>query len=261
MSDPRVVSVYDQLVGFEAPRHAQAYPVHKPLAMPGGGDIYDHITQQLTLPPQPRILDAGCGSGFGTRRLAMATGGDVLGISVSAQEIDTARKLAQDAVSEASVRFAVADFDGVEADQYDLIVAVESLKHSPDLARSLSRLVGALRWGGQLIVVDDVLTGSPQPQHLTRLTDAWALAEVYRREHFRTISGALPCAVEDLTDFTVSASRGRLWLRGRLLTLARVLRPRLRELSAIFAAGLDLEMLYRQGHMRYLMMRWSREPA
>ena len=69
-----------------------------------------------------------------------------------------------------------------------------------------------------------------------------------------------PCRVEDLTGYTHRASPARLWLRRRLLGLAGALRPRYRQLSEIYGAGLDLETLYRQGHMRYLMMRWSPEP-
>lgn len=253
MSRQQVASVYDRLLEFEAPRHGAAYPVHKKLGLPEGKDVYDLLAEGAAVAPGAVILDAGCGTGFGTTRLAQRLSREAVGISLSEPEVARARA----AAVAATVRFEVQSFDEVAANAYGLIVAVESLKHSADVGHSIRRLIDALQPGASLMVVDDVLTGAPDPARLRRLESAWALPRVYRQSDFTDAHPELTCHIEDLTPWTRRLSLPRLWLRRALLAAAAVVRPGLRKLAPIYAAGFDLDALYRQGHMRYLVMRWT----
>ena len=253
MSRQQVASVYDRLVEFEAPRHGSAYPVHKKLALPDGKDVYDLVAERVDVAPGATVLDAGCGTGFGTLRLAQRLSREAVGISLSAPEVARAHATA----GTEPVRFEVQSFDEVAAETYGLIVAVESLKHSENLGHSIRHLIRALQPGASLVVVDDVLTGEPDPARLRRLETAWALPRVYRESNFTGAHPDIECQIDDLTPWTRRLSLPRLWIRRALLAAAAAARPSLRELAPIYAAGFDLDALYRQGHMRYLMMRWT----
>ncbi|MEL6447101.1 MAG: methyltransferase domain-containing protein [Pseudomonadota bacterium] len=253
MNRQQVASVYDRLVAFEAPRHGGTYPVHKKLDLPDGKDVYDLVAEGVAVAPGAIILDAGCGTGFGTSRLAQRLRREALGISLSEPEVTQARAGA----GTGAVHFAVQSFDEVDVQAYGLIVAVESLKHSANLARSIRHLIEGLQPGASLVVVDDVLTGAPDPERLRRLEAAWALACVYRESDFIDAHPTITCEIEDLTPWTRRVSLPRLWLRRALLAAASAVRPGVRELAPIYAAGFDLDTLYRRGHMRYLMMRWT----
>ncbi len=256
MKEPSVTSVYDRLIHFESKRRNSPYPIHKRLSLPDADDVYALIAQGLELRPGSKVLDAGCGTGYGSRILASATGCQTHGISLSADEVAFARKHAAVREMAHQLSFSVTSFDSVTKAQYDLVVAVESVKHSPGLRDTISTLLGALRPGGRLIIVDDVLTGSPDRAVLERLQAAWALTRVYSEADFMPPMAAPTPSVRDLTPHVRVRHRAALWLRHQALKATRRLRGGEDDVFEIFQAGFDLEMLYRQRFMRYLMMSW-----
>ncbi|MEM1437721.1 MAG: class I SAM-dependent methyltransferase [Pseudomonadota bacterium] len=258
MNEQSVTSVYDRLIRFESRRHGSPYPIHKRLSLPDATDVYALIAQGLELKPGSNILDAGCGTGYGSRILATATGCHTHGISVSADEVEFARKHAAQREVAKQLSFSETSFDCVAEAQYDLVVAVESVKHSPRLPDTISTLLAALRPGGRLIIVDDVLTGRPDGTMLQRLQAAWALTRVYSEADFTPPIAATAPHILDLTPHVRARGGAALWLRRQALKAARRLRPGKHDVFEIFQAGLDLEMLYRQRFMRYLMMSWHK---
>lgn len=92
-----------------------------------------------------RILDAGCGVGWMSERLAAH--GDVVAIDLADEVLDRAqRRLPQ-------VHFRAGDLMTVDLGEgYDVVVTLEVLSHVPDLPRYLRRLHDALRPGGQLFL-------------------------------------------------------------------------------------------------------------
>ncbi|MEO0345810.1 MAG: class I SAM-dependent methyltransferase [Pseudomonadota bacterium] len=258
MSRSLVSAVYDQLHRFEAASREQAYPIHKRLRLPEDQDVYDLIARSSAVPAGGLILDAGCGTGFGTMRIAAATGCHAHGISLSAAEVAHAEAHALREGLADQVSFSVASFDDPLDGTYDLVIAVESIKHSTALPQALRRLTDALHPGGALMVVDDVLVGNADQLLIDRIQDSWALFRVYRDSDFQTAIPAQPPITEDLTDLVQRRSRADLWLRTTLLRLASRIRRRNRPVYDIFRAGLDLESLYRVGCMRYHMMSWRR---
>jgi len=105
------------------------------------------------LPPGARLLDVGCGLGGSTRILARDYGFQVLGISISPQQIHRAQELTPDHLS---CRFAVMDaLDmGLADGSFDVVWAVEVGPHIANKQGFINGLLRLLKPGGQLVMAD-----------------------------------------------------------------------------------------------------------
>jgi SAM-dependent methyltransferase len=176
----------------------------------------------------------------------------VTGISVSEREVASARRAAIDAKLGDRVEFSCASFDDLPRATYDLIVAVESLKHSSDLPRSVRSMLGALKRGGTLVVVDDCYDGRGSGAVERQLIADWELTKLYGEPDFVAPLGAVPRRVVDLSEGV--RRRGRLSIALRLLgvELARLfVGERVDRALRAFRGGLRLEQLYGDGAMTY----------
>ena len=96
-----------------------------------------------------RVLDAACGSGYGSRMLRDAGARAVVGVDVAADAVVYARR-----------RYATTGLDFVQADAcavadlgpFDAVVSFETIEHLPDPERFLAACRAALRPGGTLFV-------------------------------------------------------------------------------------------------------------
>ncbi len=255
-----VADLYDDLTRFESRWRRGAYPVHKRLNFPGqpGRDVYDLIADRANLPSGSDILDAGCGVGFGTIRLAQLLDCRALGISLSDEELSVARRNALRVGIEKQVGFDRQSFDEVGGQRFDCVVAVESLKHSDDISKSVDSLMSCLRPGGSLFIVDDFYSGSDATPEARCLVSSWRLHRLLRLDDLKEASHNVNTAPEDLTPYVPGSSRLKTALRRAALVPARVM-PRNRSVATIFEGGLHLESLYRRGEMSYLMLRLDKE--
>ena len=105
------------------------------------------------LTPGSRLLDVGCGLGGSARILARDYGFEVLGISISSQQIDRARALTPEHLP---CRFAVMDALAIPiADGYfDAVWTVEAAPHIANKQRFANELLRLLKPGGQLVMAD-----------------------------------------------------------------------------------------------------------
>lgn len=106
------------------------------------------LVEGAGLPPSPRVLEVGCGTGLLTRRLLPALGGDWLVTDVAPGMVEQARA----AVGEARARFRVMDAEepDVEPASLDLVVSSLAAQWFSDLPGTLARLAACLRPGGLL---------------------------------------------------------------------------------------------------------------
>jgi SAM-dependent methyltransferase len=206
----------------------------------------------------PRILDAGCGLGGLGLALLARFGGALDGISLSPAQIARARGEA--ARRGLAARFRVASYDDGLDGPYDLVVAVESLAHSADLARSIANLARALAPGGKLIVVDDVRVCAADDPDARAFVAGWRVPgfadEATWRDGFGR-AGLRLDRIDDLSDRLVHrdpAARAGLerWNRR-----AHRFLPPLRELLDSPWGGLALERLHARGAARYLLFAAS----
>jgi 2-polyprenyl-3-methyl-5-hydroxy-6-metoxy-1,4-benzoquinol methylase len=112
-----------------------------------------------------RVLDAGCGIGYGTRVLLDGGASEVVGVDISEKAIATAKQQFADA----RVRFACEDCEKLETIEgsFDVIVAFESLEHFHDVNAFLDQVVRLLSPGGIFIcsTPNALITGSDKNGH------------------------------------------------------------------------------------------------
>jgi SAM-dependent methyltransferase len=118
--------------------------------------VHDLMLKGLSLPPRPRILDAGCGYGGTVFDLFPKIGGNWLGRTISPIQIARARKEAKRRKLETCVRFELCSYDEPFADRFDLAIAIESMVHSANPAATVANIAGALKPGGIFVLVDDM---------------------------------------------------------------------------------------------------------
>jgi cyclopropane-fatty-acyl-phospholipid synthase len=87
-----------------------------------------HIAAKLHLKPKQRVLDIGCGWGGMALYLNRVADVDVLGITLSEEQLRAARKRAEEAGVSDRVKFELLDYRNVEG-RFDRIVSVGMFEH------------------------------------------------------------------------------------------------------------------------------------
>ena len=265
MSSSAVGALYDALQAFERRRGGPgAYPIHKRVTFSGTQheDVYEWLGDQLGLLSTDRVLDVGCGVGFGTIHLAERGVARATGISISRRELDRASRSASWSARADVIEFLERSFDRLPHGPFDVIVAVESLKHGDDLGRAMRALHGALAPGGRLVVVEDVFEGDPWCASARRVVSDWLLTALYREADYSAALSPAECRVVDLTAGVRPG--GRLALAAKLAALNVALpwqSPSAAAALRAFRGGIHLEKLYASGMMRYVAMFWSKTGA
>ena len=261
---------FQQVAGLVSRSGDGTLTVHRRLAserpdVPPHHVVHERLLAAVGPLVDPRVLDAGCGLGGTTFFLHERLGGRYDGVTLSpVQRARAEREARRRSVSE-SCRFHVRSYDDDPAvlapDGVDLVVAIESLAHSPNPARTIANLARALRAGGQLAVVDDVpddalLDDDPD---FVRFREGWRVPHLARGTALLAAFRAAGLEVErdeDLTPLVIQRDPRR---RERLVAINR----RVRALLGLTAAGevvdsldggLMLERLYARGLMRYRLV-------
>lgn len=113
-----------------------------------------------------RVLDAGCGIGYGSNMLAEAGAPRVQGVDISQPVIEAAGQGAAPGVTFTTGDVAALDF---EADSFDLVVCFEVIEHVEDSDVVLDELARVLAPGGLLLISspnrDRYVPGNPPHRH------------------------------------------------------------------------------------------------
>lgn len=246
---------------------SQTQPVHRALRDPDGGPpsasvVHRLMLEGVRLPPEPRVLDAGCGYGATAFDLQPNIGGHWLGITLSPIQARRAGIEAARRGLEPRLRFECRSYDDPLPGRFDLVVAIESLIHSSDPARSVANLAEGLDAGGHLVIVDDM----PEPAlstedaaDLSLFKRMWRCPVAPPAADWRAAidaAGLERVHERDLTDLILlgepvelHALRARLQRRAFWLGLVG---RSLREQADI--GGRTLELLQCRGAVRYRLM-------
>ena len=255
MTERAIGSLYDALHALEARWRTEAvYPVHKMLRFETADteDIYDWIMSRVDPPEYSQILDAGCGVGFGAIRLAKRRACSVTGISLSENEVASALRSAARLGVDNTVEFRCQSFDTLPQEAYDVVLAVESLKHSNDLRLSLQSLVRSVRPRGSLAVVEDLFTGNDDDALARSLIKDWGLKALYREADYLAHLDASRCQIFDLTGHVRRAGTLGVAIRLRALgVLLKLVGATTAMALRAFRGGLALERMYANGAMAY----------
>lgn len=119
-----------------------------------------------TLAAGKRVLDAGCGVGYGSAMLARAGAEEVVGVDVAEAVVEVARE--QEAPG---INFTVGDVRDLdmEDDRFDLVVCFEVIEHITDGQRVIEELRRVLAPDGVLVISspnrDAYVSGNPHHVH------------------------------------------------------------------------------------------------
>ena len=208
----------------------------------------------------PRSLDAGCGLGGLGLALLQRFGGALTGVALSPVQIARARAEAAARGLAAQARFEVASYDAPPGGPYDLIVAVESLAHSPDLGASLGALAGTLAPGGKIVAIDDVRVCAPDDPDAAIFVAGWQTPGFVDEAAWRAGFAAADLRLERADDLSARLVHRDPRTRARLErwnARARRFLPPLRALMRSHEGGLALERLHARGGARYMLFAAS----
>ncbi len=121
----------------------------------------------IEIPPQPCIVDIGCGTGSALRHAAgLAPGARLIGIDPVDRMLEIARERASEDSHGHRIEFRKGGADSipVEDASADLVLAFDSIDHWPDRAGGLAEVKRILKTSGRLVIVKD--EGAPMQNNL-----------------------------------------------------------------------------------------------
>jgi SAM-dependent methyltransferase len=264
---------YDRLARWTATARYWGYgggheslTVHRMLADPRAGGrptvtrLHDVLLAALPASPTGHVLDAGCGLGGTMLDLAGRSTARFTGLTLSARQASIARAAAAEAELSERVSIEVGSYDLPPSGPFDLVIAIESLAHSPHPATSLGALVARLAPNGRLAIVDDMPEAQARgTQDLALFQSGWrapALTGAAELKAELARRGLAIVAERDLTDELRPRTLARIAQLERLNRVLHRCAPSagLRELLDSYRGGLALERLYRTARMRYRLI-------
>jgi 2-polyprenyl-3-methyl-5-hydroxy-6-metoxy-1,4-benzoquinol methylase len=250
--------LYDTLKKANSGKGA-LYSIHKNLDYPDSviTNLYDYLLMNFDLKQKKEILDCGCGVGFGTMLLAKKLEANITGISISSTEIESANAYLHGDTSLSNVVFECKTFDDLRVNKYDAVIAIESLKHSPQLAKTLDSIKKALKPGGNLYIIEDVMVNSTNSLAERKLKNDWVLSKLYTEKEYTEFSDEFEWITVDLTHMMNRPSKWEVIMK----ILATEIKTGIDSIlshgnsaAAIFRGGFYQEWLYANKILKYKML-------
>ncbi len=128
-----------------------------------------------------KVLDAGCGVGGSAIFLAKKFNCQVIGITLSDLQIETAKRNAQIHNVPDKTNFLLLDYSdtNLPANSFDVIWACESSSSSPDKHKTINEWFRLLKPGGKLVLADFFRSEEEQIDQdhlLVKWTNIWAMS-------------------------------------------------------------------------------------
>lgn len=246
--------------------------IHRFLIDPATGafspdTVYRLVDPHIAALPAVRGLDAGAGYGGTCFRCLRVHGGHWTGITISPEQYESAKGIAEARGLESRIDFHLLSYDAPLPGRYTIAIAIESLIHSDDPARTLANLAAALDPGGRLIVIDDMPIDVVPDDDRSFLADFkrfWRCPVAPSAEGWiaaAAAAGLRTIAHDDLSHLMQPRAEPDLDA-----ALADISAQATQKADAGFArlwqaeiGGLHLERLHRRGSIRYVMLVFARE--
>ncbi len=161
----------------------------------GHRPVGEQAIARMNLPANARVLDVGCGSGWGSRLMAaIAFNGHVVGIDISDEMVDLARK---SSLQFPNVSYKVASAESLpfRNDEFTHAFSMESLYYYSNMLAALREIHRVVSSGGTFVTVIDLyLENVPShqwiptlkvPVHLLGIPDYRAMFEASGFVNFR----------------------------------------------------------------------------
>jgi len=150
--------------------------------------LTDWGLSQVTVKPQSRILDVGCGGGRTLDKLSTLAGqGKVFGIDYSDVSVSVARKLNARRIEEGRVEVLEGSVSELPfpRDTFDLVTAVETHFWWPDLPAGVREILRVLRPGATCLIIAEIYKGAPS--QAARLAEKFSIMTLLSPEEHRTL--------------------------------------------------------------------------
>lgn len=155
-----------------------------------------------------RVLDAGCGVGGSSVWIAGNTGANVVGINLSARQLEIAGGLAAEKGVGELTQFLVRNYNdtGFPDESFDVVWGLESICYAESKEKFLAEARRVLKPGGRLVVADgflkrEDLTGRER-LHLDAWLEGWAVPNLASVGGFRDSLERLGFRGVEFTDIT-----------------------------------------------------------
>ncbi len=256
----KIEEIYNSLLDFESKSkkgEELLYPIHKKLQFSDEKykDISDWIIEHFAIKKGDFVLDAGCGVGYVLTKICSQLNCTGLGISLSQKEIEYAAKMSRKAGLADKITFEQKSFDEKFDKQFDVIIAIESLKHSGAIQNTIENLVAHLKPSGRIFILDDYATDSKFQFLKKQVGKFWAVDSFYSLSSITEKLGELNLTFE-VIDFTPNVEYLGKNFMGLKISFGYLLLPLawlfpVYKIYSIFFAGLCLELLYKKGAVEY----------
>ncbi|MGD9530103.1 SAM-dependent methyltransferase [Pseudonocardia sp.] len=240
--------------------------IHRELWAPEVTDLkgalhHAHDLVATEIGPEDRsVLDLGCGVGTAALYLARRLPVDVVGVSISPEQVRLAQRFAAaHGPLRGTVRFETADFTALPAGLvgFDVAFAIESFVHADPASAFFREAARALRPGGRLLVIDDVRTGDPADPRLDDVRTGWHAETLVSVPEAAALAAEAGLELTGSTDLSPYQRLGRP--RDRLIAALQpaLRRARSRSVWAESLVGGDaLQRCHRAGLLEYRLLRF-----
>ncbi|MCK5559343.1 MAG: methyltransferase domain-containing protein, partial [Thermoplasmata archaeon] len=126
---------------------------------PGGEALTLHLGEKLELNDNSKVIDIACGAGHSAVALAKRFGCDVIGIDLSAKNLEKARKIAEVAGFSNKIKFIKSDAEELKFDNetFDAVICECALCTFPNQKTAVSEMYRVLKKGGKVGITDVIM--------------------------------------------------------------------------------------------------------
>ncbi|WP_017571005.1 SAM-dependent methyltransferase [Nocardiopsis halotolerans] len=166
--------------------------------------LTDVLIERTPVSAGQRVLDIGCGTGHPALRLAAATGCDVVGVTVSADQVETAERNAREAGLGKRAEFRLADAAELpfDDDAFDAVWVVETMMYVSDKEGALAEARRVLKPGGTLVLSDYTERTELSDQQREALKEGFTVASLPTAEEYGRLFAKAGFTVARTTDAT-----------------------------------------------------------
>lgn len=260
----KVKELYDQLSTLESRfLKKESYPIHKKLIFKNEDykDLNDWLIDRLILTEDACVLDAGCGTGRTLFKIADKKSIIGLGISLSSVEIDLAKsyRLKNNYLQ---INFSTSSFDENLRQKFDLIIAIESIKHSINYKKTIRNLASHLKPGGEFWIIEDVRNVALDLISDTKnFMDWWDVPYLFDKADIEESAINAGLQVKETYDLTSKMNQSSLKKAKGRIRVWNILRrfmfgKKAQNNTRTFLAGFILDQWYLENQMDYFAFRF-----